>query len=92
MHIRHNLYQLLIAVDQLANALLGLLLVHEKSWADETLSSRCYRWHDAGKRSWPARVVDALFFWDRDGEKRHCEMSFESERNGRQLPPEARGD
>ena len=68
----------LIALDQLVNALAG-------GWPDETLSSRCWRWHLAGK-TWPARLVDWLFWWDKD----HCRESFLSERQGRQLPPEMR--
>ena len=69
----------LIAVDQLANALLA-------GWPDETLSSRAWRWQIAGKRSWPCRVIDRLFFW----EDAHCYQSYVSEREGRQLPPELR--
>lgn len=78
---------LLVAVDQLANALLG-------GWPDETLSSRAWRRHAAGRGSWPCRIVDRLFFWD--VEKRgglnvgHCQLSYESERQGRQQPPELR--
>ena len=75
---------LLVALDQLGNAALG-------GWPDETLSSRAFRLAKAGKRAWPRRLIDALFFWDKSGQKRHCELSFESEREGRQLPPEARG-
>ena len=69
---------LLIALDQLLNALCG-------GWPDETLSSRCWRMNLAG-RDWPRCVVDGLFFW----EARHCQKSYESERLGRQLPPELR--
>lgn len=68
----------LIGLDQLVNALLG-------GWPDETLSSRCWRLSLAG-RDWPRRLVDRLLFWDRN----HCRESFESERLGRQLPPELR--
>ena len=71
----------LIAFDQLLNALFG-------GWPDETLSSRAWRWHVAGVRSWPCRVLDAVARCFRDYE--HCRESFESERLGRQLPPEAR--
>lgn len=74
---------LLVALDQLGNAALG-------GWPDETLSSRAFRLAKSGRRRWPRRLIDALFFWDKEGEKRHCELSFESEREGRQLPPEAR--
>lgn len=71
--------QVLIALDQLVNALFG-------GWADETMSSRCYRWHRDGIRSWPMRLVDALFWWDDD----HCEESYWSEIERNQLPPEMR--
>ena len=71
----------LIALDQLVNALAG-------GWPDETISSRAWRWELAGVRSWPRKLIDGLtlIFGDRD----HCRESFESERLGRQLPPEAR--
>lgn len=72
---------LLIALDQLLNALFG-------GWPDETLSSRAWRWDISGKRSWPRRLIDLVFFFDRN----HCFESFESERLGRQLPPECRPD
>lgn len=71
--------RLLIAVDQLLNAVLG-------GWPDETLSSRAWRWELAGVRSWPRRLIDALLFPDVN----HCRESYESERLGRQLPPELR--
>ena len=76
----------LIAHDQLVNAWL-------KGWPDETISSRAYRWRKKGIRKWPEKLINALFFLDRDKKtgKAHCELSFESERQGRQLPPEARG-
>lgn len=67
----------LIALDQLLNAVLG-------GYPDETISSRSWRWHVAGVRHWPRAVLDCLF-----GDS-HCKESFESERFGRQLPPEAR--
>lgn len=68
-----------IAADQLVNALLA-------GWPDETLSSRAWRWEQNGVRSWPRRFIDRLFFW----EKQHCFQSYQSEREGRQLPPEFR--
>lgn len=72
---------LLIALDQLLNALCG-------GWPDETISSRTWRWELSGTRSWPRKLIDgfALILGDRD----HCRESFESERLGRQLPPELR--
>lgn len=75
-----RLKRILIAVDQLANAICN-------GWPDETLSSRAWRWEKNGKRRWPRMVIDALFFFDPD----HCRESYESERLGRQLPPELRG-
>ena len=48
--------QILIAIDQLANA-----------------------------------VIDAIFFWDRQGPKRHCQLSYESELLRTQLPHSYRG-
>lgn len=74
-----------IAWDQLVNA-------HLRGWPDETLSSRFWRWHVSGRRSWPKNLVDALFFWDKDKKsgKRHCQLSFESECEMRQMPPECR--
>ena len=73
----------LIALDQLFNAACG-------GWPDETLSSRAWRWSASGKRDWPRKIIDTLFFLDRDAGKGHCELSHESERLGRQLPPELR--
>ena len=70
----------LVALDQLVNAILG-------GWPDETFSSRCWRWSLAG-RDWPSRIVDGLLWLDSN----HCQESYESERLGRQLPPEARPD
>ena len=71
--------KILIAFDQLVNALFN-------GWPDETISSRAWRWERNGKRAWPRKLIDAVFFWDKD----HCQESYESERQGRQLPPEMR--
>lgn len=68
-----------IAADQLINAILG-------GWPDETMSSRAWRWELNGVRTWPRKAVDGLLFWD----KNHCQESYVSEREGRQLPPELR--
>lgn len=70
---------ILIALDQLLNTIFN-------GWPDETFSSRCWRWSKDGKRDWPRRVVDWLFFLEAE----HCKSSYESERLGRQLPPELR--
>jgi len=67
--------QILIAIDQLANAVLG-------GWADETLSSRA--WREERRRL--VVVIDCIFFW----EDNHCKASYISERRRLQLPPEFR--
>ena len=69
----------LIAVDQLVNALIA-------GFPDETLSSRAWRWEQDGVRAWTLLLIDRLFFW----EDQHCFQSYQSEREGRQLPPELR--
>ena len=77
----HYLFQLLLATDQLINALIG-------GWADETLSSRAYR-SSRKTGSWRWRIcqglINGLFF-----NRTHCFEAFESERCGSQLPPEFR--
>ena len=61
---------LLIAIDQLANAILS-------GSADETLSARAYRTKN------PIRyIINAIFFWQID----HCREAFESEIERKQLP------
>ena len=67
--------QVLIALDQLANTLLG-------GWADETLSARCYRVERSGGPAWPRCVIDTLFFFD----PAHCETSYIAELKRQQLP------
>lgn len=74
---------ILIAVDQLANALLW-------GYVDETLSSRCFRCND--KRRWriAERAVNTLFFWDKEeiGGRlvRHCEIAYLAELHREHLP------
>ncbi len=68
--------QVLIALDQLVNTLVG-------GMADETLSASA--WRNRDKHS-AYRIIDALFFWDRDGDKRHCELSYEAELLRSHLP------
>ena len=56
--------QILIAIDQLANALLG-------GWSDETISSRCWRMRNVS-RFWQKMLsgIDWLFG------SGHCEASY----------------
>jgi len=74
------LKQVAVAGDQLLNALIP------GGWADETLSSRC--WRQRHQRGWgiARRVVDGLFFW----QPHHCQGAYISELQRRHLPPEYR--
>lgn len=75
------LINLLIAVDQLLNALL-------RGQPDETLSSRAHRMCVKGHRwwGWTAAAIDLLFFFD----PHHCERAHLSELRRMQLPPSLR--
>ncbi len=85
--LRHNMKQALIGVDQLLNAVLCMIFEpRQKTWADETISAHSWRWELTGVRSWPRKLIDGIFFW----EKNHCRESYESERQRLQLPPEMR--
>lgn len=75
-----NGFQVMVAVDQLVNTLLG-------GWADETLSARAYRHAEIKKdRRWPMRLIDALFFW----QEGHCKQAYESELSRAHLSQEER--
>ena len=83
-HARHGRrpywLSLLIALDQLANALLW-------GYVDETLSSRAYRsaqLRTPAKRRW--RLINALFWRDRVGELRHCQLAYLGELAREHLP------
>ena len=69
-----SLKQIAIAIDQLANTLIG-------GMADETLSARAHRTGSA----WEP-VIDALFLWQAD----HCFESYLSEKERKQMPQEYR--
>lgn len=68
------LKQVLLALDQLLNAVLG-------GWADESISSRA--WRESPRL---ARLIDLLFWFDKD----HCFESYVSEQLRMQMPPELR--
>lgn len=72
--------QVLIALDQLLNALLG-------GFADETLSAKAWRCRNKNKCWKVAKAVfDGLFFW----QPGHCYIAYVSERARMQMPPEYR--
>ena len=70
--------QVLIAIDQLFNTLIG-------GYADETISSYAHRKRLKGK-PWLARLIDAHFFW----QPNHCQQAFQSELDRAHLPPSVR--
>lgn len=75
-------FQILLAVDQLANALTG-------GWADETISSRAYRNREVSA-FWKIghKLINALFFF----QPNHCYEAYMSEVNGTQQSPDLRPD
>lgn len=78
--------QLFIACDQLANVLITPF--QSSAWADETLSSRCYRAHRDGKVAGVfMRPIDLLFRWQGT---EHCRGAYDQERKRASLPPEFR--
>lgn len=84
----HNIKQILIAVDQLANTIFCTIFEPKtKCWADESLSAHCHRCKDTSTFWKYFRIlVDTLFFFDYN----HCEEAYISEKEGKQLPPEER--
>lgn len=81
MALGHWLLQVLIALDQLANAILG-------GWADETLSSHAWRLERARK---PAAFMRPLIDWLCCWQPAHCQQAYLAERERAQCPPELRG-
>lgn len=80
--------QVFIAFDQLVNALIPPL-DGTISYADETLSSRCYRANRDGKLfglmfMW---FIDLLFFWQGPG---HCKNAYINEFSRKNYPSEYR--
>ena len=78
--------QVFIAADQLVNALIPPL-DGTISYADETLSARCYRAHRDGKVFGRLfmRPIDLLFFWQGPG---HCKNAYIKEFARKNYPSE----
>ena len=72
-------HKIALALDQLLNAILG-------GYPDESLSARAFRWDRDGRRRWPKKVINAMFFWQRD----HCRSAWHCEQELRHMPPEYR--
>lgn len=65
-----KLFQVLVALDQLANTLVG-------GYADETLSARAFR-----TNHWLEYYINLIFFW----EPQHCMNSYMAEVRKYQYP------
>lgn len=80
--MRQRILNVLIALDQLAWVVVTL----GKGSPDETISAAAWRMEQQGK--FAGRVlrplIDLLFL---PLERDHCRLSFENERDGKQLPP-----
>jgi len=72
------LFYILIALDQLLNAILG-------GYPDETISARCFR-----EQRWQEKWIDRLFWLQRKDGKGHCEQCYEWEQERMDLPVEYR--
>lgn len=76
MKFKWHLKQFAISIDQTINTLFG-------GWADESLSSRAFRMEMEKGITWPRKLIDGILFFDPD----HCQQSYLSEVERRQLPP-----
>ena len=81
--LKRYVWNLLIALDQLANTLLA-------GWPDETLSARTHRKAEADQLFWRGLrwVIDLVMLWE---SKNHCRVSYEREITRAQMPAEYRG-
>ena len=90
---RNWLRQVLIALDQLLNAILG-------GYSKETISARAWRKALTGQWFWRGlrRLIDLVFFWDGQFDesgikiKGHCRLSAENEKAGLHQPAELRSE
>ena len=75
VYVKAYIIQILIALDQLLNTVLG-------GWADETISARCHR-----KKRWFRHVINCMFWWQKDEKgRRHCELCYWHERERKDMP------
>ena len=78
--IKHRFYQIIIAIDQLFNAL-------SWGWADETFSARCWRLRERNCFwAFCRQLVDVIFFWDTKEGMKHCQGAFENEQKRIHMP------
>lgn len=92
IHFRHGLTQLGISVDQALACF--ICFGSADTWADETLSAKCYR--KRNKKRWhiAMKIVDVLFLYQNwlhnHEEKSHCKRAFISELERKQNAREYR--
>ena len=78
--MQRRFFNILIAIDQLANAVIG-------GMPDETISARCWR----KERRWAIWLIDRIFRErDADGNFNHCQASYDHEMARMDLPEEYR--
>ena len=77
-----------IGIDQTGNCLVKL----SDGWGtpDEMLSARAWRLRE--QHPTLRKVIDGIFFWDKQGPKGHCQLSYESELLRTQLPKSYRSE
>lgn len=70
-----KIVQVAVAFDQLLNTLCG-------GYADETMSSRCWRLREFQPYKTLRPVIDTILFFD----PKHCETSYDNEVRRKYLP------
>ena len=83
--LKKMLLQFFIALDQSINTLI-YFKEDGFGYADETLSARVWRLQHPFHK-----VIDKVFFFDKEDDMKHCQLSYLSEVERRQLPPAYRG-
>ena len=87
MQIKHNVFQLFVALDQFLNVLIGMIIEpSQKQWSDLTLSAHTWIHYTRGEWCWFYWLVNHIFFWQNN----HCKEAYESEAQRSHLPPELR--
>ena len=87
MQLKHNLFQILVSLDQFLNCVICTIIEpNSKTWADCTFSAVCHIHYMKGRWVWVRNLVNAIFFWQED----HCKEAYESELSRAHLPVEMR--
>lgn len=75
----------LIGLDQFVNTILA-------GYPDETISSRAYRCNDKWRWAFAERIIDTIFFFDREGDIKHCQLAYLGELAMEQSPQNFRNN